>query len=160
MDSEFDDCPQCGAELADPSTETVILSLPTGADQFKSMEELGEPIVLILTDKRIIMIDAQKEEQKSGALSGTGWLVGGIIGAAVEGAIRGAKNAVDGEPLKLREVTSVQLGDIASLTVEESGFLKKFRLFTISAKENKVYHVAFGKKIAPEWEEEIRTRIG
>jgi len=160
MESVFDDCPQCGTGLTDRAAETLILSLPTGADRFESMEELGAPIVLILTDKRIVMVDAKEEEKKSGALGGVGWLAGGVIGAAIEGAIEGARNAVDGRPLTLRETTSVPLGDIFSLTVEESGFMKRFRLFTITARDGKIYYVAFGKKIAPEWEAEIRKRIG
>jgi len=155
MQSTFDDCPQCGVNLADPKSETIVLSMPTGADRFMSMEELGAPINLILTDKRIIMIDAQKEEQKGGFLGGQGGLVGGFIAGAIEG----ARNAVDGRPLKLRDTTSVQLGDIAALSVEESGFMKRFRMFTISTKDDNVYYVAFGKKIAPEWEAEIRKRM-
>jgi len=43
--------------------------------------------------------------------------------------------------------------------VKEAGFMKRFRLFTISAKDDAVHYVAFSKKIAPEWEGEIRKRI-
>ena len=151
MESAFDACPQCGANLADPKAETVILS--AASVKFKSLEEPGTSIALTLTDKRIIMVDAEKEEMKPG-------LSGGAIGGLVEGAIKGARNAVDGKPLKLRETDSIPLCDITSLTVESAGFIVKFKLFKISAKDDKTYMFNQGKKTATQWEEEIRKRIG
>jgi len=151
MDDAFDNCPQCGTNLADANAERFILSI--AADQHETLEELGVNVMLTLTDKRIIMVNAEKEE-------GSGPVRGGIAGAFIHGAIEGYKAAVDGKALKLRAITSIQLSDIASLTVEESGFLKRFRLFTITDKDGKIYYTAFGKKAAPEWESEIRKRIG
>ena len=150
MDNAFDNCPQCGTSLTDTRAESVILSVV--ADQHETLEELGVNVTLILTNNRVLMVNAEKEES-------SGPVRGGIGGAFIHGAIEGYKAAVDGKALKLRAVTSVQLTDIASLNVEESGFLKRFRQFTIADKGGKVYYVAFGKKTAPEWESEIRRRI-
>lgn len=158
MESAFNDCPQCSANLTDTNSEKVILS--TAGVKFKSEDEPGTDIVLTLTDKRLIMIDAEKEEKKGGFLSQVG-PHGGLIGGAIAGALEGAKNAVDGKPLKIRAIDSIPLGEIASLSVEERKFLMiKNKLFKITTRDNKTLIINPGKKTAQELEEEIRKRIG
>lgn len=147
-------CPQCGTSMAEPHEETQILS---DAAVYNKIEgELGENIALTLTDKRVIIVDAEKEEAKGGFLSGQG----GLIGGAIEGAIKGARAAVDGMALNLRETDSIPFDDIASLHVVVAGLFKHLRNFIIRTKDGKKYDLVLGKKIAPQWEDEIRKKIG
>ena len=153
-DDAIQNCAQCTANMADQQAEKYVLS--TAAVQMKSEDALGVDIRLILTDKRILIIDAEKEEVKTGFLGSSG----GLVGGAIAGAIAGAKGAVDGAPLKLKDMVSVALDDIVSLTVEAVGLFKRFRMFKLCTKDSNSYSLVLGKKIAPEWEEEIRRRIG
>ena len=152
-DEALTSCPQCGTGLAEPHEETTVLS--DTAVYNKEEGELGVSIALTLTDKRLVIVDAEKEAVQRGAFGG-----GGLIGGAIEGAIRGAKAATEGAAIKVKETDSIPLDGITSLEVQAVGLLKNFRMFTISLKDGKPYVLVLGKKIAPQWEEEIRKRIG
>ena len=153
-DEALANCPQCGTGMTEPYEETQILSDKAVYNKIEG--ELGVDIALTLTDKRIIIVDAQKEEVKGGFLSGQG----GLIGGALEGALKGAKAAVDGMALDIKETNSIPLDNIASLHVVVVGLFKHLRNFIIRTKDGKKYDLVLGKKIAPQWEDEIRKKIG
>ena len=148
LNSAPDTCPQCATNLADPSTESIVLSSdkPTMLPEDRAFET---PIVLILTNTRLLMIN-NDETKKPG---------GGLIGGAIGGAIAGVKAALAEDTLQVKDCVSISLDNIAELEVKGLGPLKILFLFTITTKDGSKHLTAMRKKMAPEWETEIRKRI-
>ena len=148
LNTTFDACPQCATNLADPSAESIVLSSdkPTMLPEDRMFET---PIVLILTNTRLLMIN-KEETKKPGS---------GLVGGAIGGAIAGAKAALAEDTLQVRDCVSISLDNIATLETKGLGLIKIFFLFTITTKDGSKHLTAMHKKIAPEWETEIRKRI-
>ena len=151
LDTMLDNCPQCGTDLANPQAETVVLSSdkPTMLTEKRDKET---PMVMVLTNLRILMINNEQEEVKP--------VAGGLIGGAIGGAIAGARAAREAPEGAVKDCVSIPLETVTNLSAKGLGLVKIFFLFTIETTENKTHYAAMHKKIAPEWEAEIQKRIG
>ena len=167
-------CTQCGTDLIEPHTETIILS--TVATQSSSESKAKTHRTLMLTNKRLIIADVKKKSASSYfpivvvviVFLFLGWL--GLILAALTALTAYTIDAIRAKIAaknKLQAMIFIPLNDIASLTIEPTGLSKGFRLFTISTKDGNSHSVilrnsysdVFNSTIATKWEEEINSRI-
>lgn len=136
-------CEFCGTNLLDTNDEMGVLETTVSTEAGGVKADL---VSIILTNKRIVFTG-----EKSGKSAGIGWILGGLIGGLIAGALSKSE----------RQLVSVKFEDMVSLDVEPgTKLLNKNKLFfTIHDKNGKTYVFDLGKKIADEWEAELRRNI-
>lgn len=152
MDTNFDKCPQCEANLLDPQAETVVLNIEN-ATMLNEKRDKETPVIMILTNLRVLMLNNEEEEVKP--------VAGGLIGGAIGGAIAGARAAEnDQQGLKIKDCVAISLETIETLSTKGLGLIKVLFLFTFETKDGNTYYAVIHKKLAPQWEAEIQKRLG
>ena len=129
-------CPQCGANLMQPSGE-IVLDKVHGS--YSTGHIGGTAGWLFLTNMRLFFI--------KDAANSTGYAVGGLIGMAVQGAIN--KNKTD------RMDVCLALGDIAPLEDTKVALMKALQLS--SKTQGFICNLVIPKR--DEWRDKINSAI-
>ena len=133
-------CTLCGADLANPSTETqthrTVVQHAAGGVSANLVE-------ILLTDKRLIF----KEDGLSGAAGG------GLIGGAIGGAIAGAFSK------KSDKFNAILLADITSLDEKIVGLFKNKIDLTVHTKDGGAYAFILSKKEMEQWRPGLSKQI-
>ena len=129
-------CPRCGANLANPSEETV--QKKTNCSLNKGLFGSGAGI-LYLTNRRMLWVKSE-----ANAMTYGGGLVGGVAAAVANSKAKGRKNWFD-----------IPLADLRSVSAKKRGLFGKAMLLT--DRENNEYDLSPGKR--KEWLPELEQVI-